>query len=85
MALPKGKNLEVPRPYASRELEAVCARYRQVPALPADEARPPYLQALRVTTMASRSSTWKPKPLPRSKICFFKPSVCDWGLLFIRE
>ena len=32
--------------------------------------------------MASRSSTWKPKPLPRSKICFFKPSVCDWGLLF---
>ena len=29
--------------------------------------------------MASRSSTWKPKPLPRSKICFFKPSVCDWG------
>ena len=30
--------------------------------------------------MASRSSTWKPKPLPRSKNCFFKLSVCDWGL-----
>ena len=49
MALPKGKiSKSRGRMRRANWKLSVRARYRQVPALPADEARPPYLQALRL-------------------------------------